>query len=284
MTEYLRGHPYAFFPAQKAPHYWANDLPGLRKQAGVVTEQAYLALFRPCARRHQVIGEGSTLYLASDSAVERILDFNPTAKFVAMLRQPVDLAYSFFRQLQRSADEDQSEFETAWALQENRSRRKSIPARCCERRLLQYREIAMLGRQVDRAMQVVPPEQLHLVYYEDFNRQPRDAYRSVVSFLDLPDDDRREFPHQEMKRVRPPFVRGVMRAPLARRFYGGVKNKLSGRLVTAVRDSVLTRPADDAPVRAVFRNKLIDEYADDIRLLADRTGRNLDHWLAHQSV
>jgi hypothetical protein len=150
--------------------------------------------------------------------------------------------------------------------------------------LLQYREIAMLGRQLDRVMKIVPQDQLQILFYEDFNRQPRDAYRSVVSFLKLPDDDRREFPHQELKRVRPPLVRGVMRAPLARRFYGGLKNKLSGRLVTAVCDSVLTRPADDAPVRSVFRNKLIDEYAEDIRLLADRTGRNLDHWLAHQSV
>jgi hypothetical protein len=284
MVEYLRDHPYVFFPNNAKPHYWASDFPGLRKQTEVATQQDYLALFEPSKKRHVIIGDGSTLYLTSELAIKDILEFNPSAKFVVMLRQPVDLIHSYFKQLRNSGDEDQKDFEAAWAMQDERRQRRSIPKACCERRLLQYRDVAALGQQFDRVRTLVAKDHLQVIFYEDFHRKTRQVYRSVISFLDLPDDDRHEFPLQESKRAPSPIVRSVMRAPLARRFYTGVKNKLSGRIVTTVRDTVLTRSAEVASIRPIFHNRLIDEFSDDIQLLADRTGRNLDHWLARETV
>ena len=44
----------------------------------------------------QLLGEGSTSYLPSYRAPQRILELNPEARIVAILRNPVDRAYSAY--------------------------------------------------------------------------------------------------------------------------------------------------------------------------------------------
>jgi hypothetical protein len=60
--------------------------------------------------------------LFSPTAVPRILEYSPGAKFIVLLRHPVDLAYSFHSHLVYHGDEDVKDFEQAWQLQPEHAR------------------------------------------------------------------------------------------------------------------------------------------------------------------
>ena len=283
MLEYLRDHPYAYFSNPDEPHYWASDLPGLRKQSAIEKEEQYLALFANCTGKHRVIGEGSTLYLMSEKAIPQILEYAPDAKFAVMIRHPADLAYSFFRQLRRSLDEDVDEFEEAWHLQSQRRSRQSIPQKCTEKRVLQYKNVASLGRQIERAMASIDPQQLHLIFYEDFCNDPQRVYTRLLEFLDLPADDRRDFPrHSDSRSSSAAWLTQLGESRTVQKIAQVSNAKMTGRWMAWARrgrDALLARPNKDSAIRPQFRDKLVDEFREDIRLLASCTGRCLDHWM-----
>ena len=97
------------------------------------TEQ-YLKLFDSAPPSTVAIGEGSTVYLASSNAVQRIIAFQPNAKFIVMLRNPVDLVVSSHMQEQSHLNENVESFETAWQLQDERCQGNMMPAQYREHR------------------------------------------------------------------------------------------------------------------------------------------------------
>ena len=66
---------------------------------------------------HTIVGEGSTRYLRSLNAVPNIIKFNPNAKFIAMLRNPLDVVQAFHMEQVYVLQEDQIDFAKAWKLQ-----------------------------------------------------------------------------------------------------------------------------------------------------------------------
>ena len=64
-----------------------------------------------------------------------------------MFRNPLEMLHSFHAQLLYVAEESESDFETAWRLQEERSRGIGLPPRSRGAFLVQYRE---LGRSAPR--------------------------------------------------------------------------------------------------------------------------------------
>lgn len=86
------------------------------------TESDYLKLFASAnPKQHIVLAEGSTTYLQSHVAIENILRFNPDARFLVMLRNPVDVAHGMHAELLRHFLEDVTDFEAASALQARRT-------------------------------------------------------------------------------------------------------------------------------------------------------------------
>ena len=88
MAQYLRTHPAIFFSDPKEPAYWAEDLPAMRRRIGITTRAAYESLFSAATDRHTYLGEGTTLYLYSQTAIKSIMAYQPAARFVVMIRRP----------------------------------------------------------------------------------------------------------------------------------------------------------------------------------------------------
>ena len=102
LSEYLRGHPNVFFSQPKEIGFFATDFPGSR----VITRfEDYMALFNDVQPDHLRVGEGSVWYMYSREAARNIHEYNPKAKLIVMLRNPVDLVHSLHSQLLLSIDE-----------------------------------------------------------------------------------------------------------------------------------------------------------------------------------
>src|SRR5690242_3134640 len=109
MYEYLRAHPQVFMSVPKEPTYFGADLSARYRR---MSEDEYLGLFRD-ARPDQRVGEATPWYLYSTSAAAEIKAFEPAARIVIMLRNPVDVMFSQHSQLLFNQREDLADFGAA---------------------------------------------------------------------------------------------------------------------------------------------------------------------------
>lgn len=282
LFHYLSEHPNVFVPSdKKEPHYFSTDL---NDPYAVRSEDAYLKLFAGARDDHLAIGEGSVWYLYSNVAVPRILEFSPRARLLVMLRDPVELFVSLHNQLLAAYYENEGDPERAWALQRERAEGGAVPSYCPEPRLLQYSESCGIGRQLERLLAVAPGDQVHVVVFDDFVRDPRGVYRAVLGFLGLGDDGRREFPpineayrpradrlglfHQQVDRL-------LVTSPVLSRLLPVLAPLRP--LSRAVRRWNV-RKARKPPLSSAFRARLRESFAVDVELLESLLGRDFSPW------
>lgn len=190
LANWLGSHPRIFMSPMKEPHFYNTDM-GNR----VVTEKAdYEALFADAHAEALVWAEASTWYLFSNEAVPNILTEYPEARFIAMVRDPVEMAISLYYQNRKKLHEPLTTLEEAWAAQDVRAQGKSLPRDCIEPAFLQYRKACDLNFLVERLRQRVAPEHLCIIHLENLKADVRKEYLRVLDFLDVPDDGRQRFP------------------------------------------------------------------------------------------
>jgi len=181
---WLKQHPQIFMPNAKEPHYFAPHLSD--RYCRMRDLKTYEALFEG-ASEGQLCGEASVLYGFYPESNKAILDYNPKAKFIFMLRHPIDMAVSYHGQLLVNLEEDQRDFETAWGLQESRGQGTDLPTTSSDLDLLRYREKCALGAHLEAFMALVPAAQRHVILLDDMGRAPQETIKGVFQFLDVHD-------------------------------------------------------------------------------------------------
>ncbi len=283
LSEYLRGHPNVFFSQPKEPHFFATDFPNKRI---IATFEEYIDLFHEVQPNHLRVGEGSVWYLYSREAVQNIYEYNPEAKLIVMLRNPVDLVHSLHSQLLLSIDEDEKNFERAWNLQELRKSGKRIPKKCRTPAFLQYRDVGKLGAQIERLLEVFPKEQVKVILFEDFVSDTKAVYEDVLSFLGLDSDGRKLFPRiNESRKYRSQLIGQFTQTPPASiiHVWKCIKDTFGindfGHSVMNRLRQANTHIKPRMALNARLRLTLIHEFREDISVLEAIIGRNLSHWI-----
>jgi len=191
LSVYLTRNPQVCFARPKEPHYFAktSHIPGADE-----LKRDYLdRYFGHCAAEHRVLGEGSVSYLYAPGVIERILHFNPKAKFIVQLRNPLKMLPSYHLRMRFLLQEDEADFGTAWELEAMRKRGKNIPKHCLEPRLLYYSEVAKYGALLEQLFKLAGREQTHVIVFDDFVSDTLGIYRRVLEFLDIDYDGQTEF-------------------------------------------------------------------------------------------
>ena len=93
----------------KEPNYFGADLHRTKPR---ITLDTYLSYFEGAAGQQRV-GKASTCYLCSKTAASEIREFNPDARIIIMLRDPVDMMYSSHSQQLYQGGEHIDDFEAA---------------------------------------------------------------------------------------------------------------------------------------------------------------------------
>lgn len=285
LSEYLRNHPNVFFSDPKEPHHWAEDLP---RQRSIVDSKDYHALFDDVGSEHLMAGEGSVWSLYSKVALPRIREFNPAAKIIIMVRNPVEVAQSLHSFWVAINMEDQLNFKKAWKLQPRRKQGKSLPRASDVWELYQYSEVPKFGFQLQRALGVFPRDQIKVVFFEDFSKNTELVYSEILAFLDLPEaPEATDFRvHNENKVPRSTFFASIVRrvptllAPSIKWFkkVTGIRNLNIMTHVSKFEKRLNQKPGKRAAISKELKQELIDEYREDIQLLEEITGRDLSHW------
>jgi hypothetical protein len=293
LFDYLAAHPLVIGTTPKETHFFADDLPGLRRPYAE-TEAAYHARFKDDKPTARFGLDGSTNYLRSETAIANIRRYNPDARLIALLRHPIDTVYAFHSTLYLNHAENIGDFERAWRLQEARRAGRHVPRLCSEPKQLQYREYGMFAEQIERMLTHFPREQIKIYLFEDFSREPAVFCADVLAFLSLPHDGRTQFDMRNVnRRVRvrwldalimygyaPALVKSAL--SMGRRVAPALSQRINNKLRRLNRKYNYVQ-ASRPPLRPEFRRELLDVYADDIRRLAALIGRDLTHWLRDQA-
>jgi hypothetical protein len=285
LSTYLAEHPRIGFSNPKETNFFCTDLPGIRFLTA--DPQEYLKLcFGHCAgKNYLAIGEGSVWNLSSKEAIANILRFNPQARFIIMVRNPIDLCVALYEKRREMLQEDQTSFEQAWRLEEERRQGHNVPTLFRkEFGVPGYRDLASLGAQVERAFSQIPEQQRLLIVFDDFVADITAVYARVLAFLDVPHDDRKEFPRiNEGQAIRHPRLWSLTWGTLlrARPLLDPVKRLLEVstlNIYPRLSRMFLGRRSDKPAMPEALRAEMRAFFAPDITRLATAIGRDLSDW------
>lgn len=282
LYSYLKTHPSINMSSIKEPCYFADDFPNFRMVSSL---QSYLQLF-PEEKSCTYAGEASVWYLFSDRAIGNIYRFNPEARIVVMLRNPVDFVQSLHQQLRFSFLEDVEDFWQAWEMQAQRRKGYAIPSNCLEPRVLQYKQAACFSTQLERVYAHFPADRVLVLLYDDMSQDVSKVYDRVLSFLGLPNDGRTDFPQINAGQVwKNSSFQWVLRPSPALRRLARIYKKFSGAERIPFKYELerwimqrYSRNEKRTELDEGRRAALTHDFIDEIRRLETMLKRDLSQW------
>jgi hypothetical protein len=276
LASYLSKHPDIFMSPVKECAFFGTDCnPKITKLSD------YLALFSQATNQKRV-GEASVCYLYSKTAAENIKQFDPAAKIIIMLRDPVDMIYAYHSELYFIANESIADFEEALKAEPDRKMGKRLPPFTdMPKFFFCYREMGKYKKFVELYLSVFSAENVHVIDFDQFKRETDKVFRSTCQFLDVDPDVPMTFPIvNENKTFRskrlidfvrypPLLIRKAVRATLPCRVRQFIGQKIfEWNFVRSPRP----------PLRPELRAELNAEFAQDVEELGRMLGRDFRHW------
>jgi hypothetical protein len=175
--KYLAEHPQVFMAWPKEPRFFSYQGKTVRKGNWVVTDQAaYEELFDK-AGTARAVGEASTDYLRTEGVAERIKSLIPDVRLVAVLRNPIERAYSAWLYDRREGRET---LNTVMAAVEAEMKDLSAPG---GRRT--YIRAGLYAVQIERYLRVFDRDQLRVYLFEDLVTDPAGFTDDLCRFLEV---------------------------------------------------------------------------------------------------
>nr|MDJ0573337.1 sulfotransferase [Pleurocapsa sp. MO_192.B19] len=282
---YLKQHPQIYMSPIKEPRFFAPELftehrgDASRKGMCRIRERYsvplsfddYCTLFQEVSNE-VAIGEASTEYLYIPKTPERIKQYIPDVKLIAILRNPVERAFSAFCYLVRDGDEKLN-FEQALREEDKRINQKKWPC-------WYYKQVGFYYAQVKRYFDTFSREQIKIYLYEDLETKTIDVVEDIYRFLGVDDTFTPDLTRKNISGIpKSRFLQDLFttKNPIKTVF----KPFVSKQLRLSIAKSILKRNLGAKPTLSPeIRQELIDIYREDILKLQELIQRDLSEWLA----
>jgi hypothetical protein len=282
LASYLGSHRDVFV-ADKELSYFGSDLEFRTKRGRWrIGYDTYLEWFAQHPQERYRT-DRSVFYLYSSRAAGEIHAYDPNARVIALLRNPVDQMHSQHSEMLFQGEEVVDSFGKAIALEDERKRGDHVPPGCQKVFGLFYRDIARYAEQVERYFSLFGRDQVCVVLHDDLVLDSARAYRQVLRFLDVDPDHRPEFNVVNANKV----VRSTRVRDLLGQSPSGLRRL--GRLVVpderaraSLRRRLHALNTDRRPRPAMaseLHRRLTAEFAPEVRRLEQLLDRDLGGWL-----
>jgi len=282
LYHYLKQHPQIYMSPVKEPKFFALEgepfysdsrgSGGLARIKGIRDIKSYQEQFEEVS--HEIaIGEASPLYIYVPKAVERIKYYIPEAKLIAILRHPVDRAYShFLHWVQRGLEPLDSSFESVIREEEIRISQDWSPN-------WHYKQRGFYYQQLKRYYENFNREQIKVYLYEDLRKNSIDMTQDICRFLGVDDnfvpDTSSQFNVSKVPRNKTIHVLLTKPNPMKNILKPFLPKKFAQQIKTKLRKQNMVKPELEQEIRM----KLIKKYRDDILKLQDLIEKDLSKWL-----
>jgi len=289
-SRYLAGHPDVYMSPVKEPHFFATEVDPEKFRDGfprredpgeyfkthplqptgciyVRESKQYEQLFA-CAEGQAAIGEASVSYLYSKTAARRIREASPGARILIFLRNPIDRAYSHYLIDHPETSVTSEDFLQAVA-RDDASPKKGWGISNL------YVELGLYFEQVKRFQDAFPPEQVKVLFYDDYQQDTRKAMADICDFLGLRMADPDSIAYDWLNRSHripqfPSIISRYRRTPIVR-----LGRSLPSKLKEAIWTG-LSRARE--PLTADARRRMASYFREDLAKLSGIVGRDLTHW------
>ena len=284
LHHYLSQHPDCYLPPSQEPSFFAfegtrpnfrgpNGMPASVNTGAVTALDDYLALFRDGEGR-PARGEVSPVYLYWPGTAERIKRYVPDVKLCAILRHPVERAYSSFMHAMREDKEPLGDFAAGLGAE---------PQRIAQNWgfLWRYADMGRYSQQLRRYYDVFPSSQIKVVLYDDLQRDARALCSELQAFIGVDPDFAPDVGVRHN-------VSGIPKSRVLHRALSrkGMLGRAAARVAPLIgverlrRWQVAARSANlrQPPSSDRIPDELIERFRSDIDELERLTGRDLSHW------
>jgi hypothetical protein len=255
LSQYLRAHPEVFVVPQKELYFFDSEI----WDRG---PEWYRACFAD-ADDAIAVGEASPDYMYEPSAPARMASVVPHAKLIAILRNPVDRAYSHYSHARNRKGTEQRSFAAAVEAEVAGDDPSLYPGYVAHGHYL---------AQLRRLLNHYPREAMLVLLLDDLEASPVETFASVCRFLGVDDS------------IAPPNLGAVENAYLEHRAYRlwrfMNRHQLWRRLPRreAIARSMLRVGVDPPPLDPELHARLVAHFAEPNTELGEWLGRDLSHW------
>ena len=239
-----------------------------------------LGHYKNCNSTQKIKLQGSVHYIFFENALKRIQRFCPDAKFILILRQPIDRAISSYKYA-RKFDYEALSFHKAINEEDKRMRSNDIRtvSECT------YINHGFYAFQIERFLKYFKRDQLKILLYEDIKDKPEKSVRDLYGFLDVcPEFKPRLESHNK--------TGGLRSKSLQKLFFGDhllkkgilniITNLLSEEQKAKLRWKLIhlntSNNEEKLEIDQELINRLNSNFEEDIIKLEKLIERDLSHW------
>ncbi len=265
LYEYLSRHPEVFMPATiKEPDYFSHEeilqQPLYYKTTHITDAQKYRALFAE-VEGQKAVGEASVSYLFYPGTAKKIYDFNPRAKILISLREPVERAYSHYLMDERLGLLEASFEDIVY---------RKIKHKHAD---MYYQQIVSLGEyagQITRYLNLFGPDQVKVLFYDDLKADPKGVMKSIFKFLEI---DENFFIDTSLKFNTYAAPKNELIAKMYKMHHlrSGISQLIPEGLKHTLRNSFFKK-GKKPEISDAAKNFLKAHYRDDVKKVGDITG------------
>tara|TARA_B110000238_G_scaffold164214_1_gene179077 strand:+ start:1169 stop:2038 length:870 start_codon:yes stop_codon:yes gene_type:complete len=271
LYHYLNEHPQIEMSLQKEPDYFSDkeiQIQGLYYSRNRIdTEEKYNGLFNT-QKKDVIFGEGSVSYLFYPTVAQDIKVYNPMAKIIIMLRNPIDRAFSHYLMDYRLGLVSDS-FED---IINKKSKHKNAHLF-----YQQYIKVGEYAAQLKRYCDIFDKKNILLIDYENFKSDVTGTVNSAYSFLNISAEFSVDInkKHNTFTMPKNKLIRFVYSFVIIRNILSFIFPK---NIIKAVRLILFTK--DKKPkLLEETRNQLKDYFSNDVRLLGNLIGKDYSKWI-----
>lgn len=258
----LAKHPDIYMSEIKEPTFFCEDFQVVK------SEEAYYSLFAP-AQNQKYRGESSHGYFTDPAVAPQLKDLFPQAKFILILRNPADRAYSLYKHMRRHNHEKIPTFEKALEAEASRMNDTFRKTNGQYYHNFLYFHSGKYGEQLQHYLNYFPRSQFLVLKYEDLKKQPESLPLNISSFLNID-----PFKHA-------PIIKSNVGYELRNSFLERIINSrvISNRISTSIGLKSLLSSINHKNLTKInpkTRESLMKNYTPDLQLLNKLSGVHLD--------
>ena len=176
LDRYLRMHPEICMADKKEVHFFDNDNFFIDKKPDYLK---YHLNFSP-RDHHKIIGEATPIYMYWKNSIKRMHNYNPDMKLIAVLRNPMDRAFSHWN-MERDKKREHRSF---WkAIKDEES--SLLDTEHIQDRTFSYLERGFYSDQIKQILSTFNNDQLLLLQNESLRNDPNKVLGKVAKFLSI---------------------------------------------------------------------------------------------------
>ncbi|MGH2796046.1 MAG: sulfotransferase [Actinomycetota bacterium] len=257
LWHYLREHPDVYVPPRKEINFFDDH------NAFAQGVEWYSGLFTDAGDR-KAVGEATPSYLTVPEAAERMASLVPDARLVAILRNPVDRAYSHYLHA-RYYGLERVTFPEAVERERTAPEGAAWPYYLLSGRYLIH---------LERLVEHFPREQLLVLLLDDLEQDPAGTFRTLCRHLHIDESVLPKIVGEVTNRYREsrfPRTFGLILKP-------AVWKRIPQRYRPKVARVFTREGREPEPIDERTRDELTRYFAEDNRRLGEWLGRDLSIW------